>query len=117
METTYNRSYGGPEERCGREDGHAQSSFSGVQKIRNSPTGVGQGRRSSGSGKKSQNDECPDVLRCDHTAVEDGEEDVCTNEEFTSSKDFRHGCPEKRTDDETKNETWNEVSFWNQVRG
>jgi hypothetical protein len=116
MEGTYNRSYGGSKERCGCEDGHSQAPFSSIQKIRNGSTGVGQGRRSGSSGEKSQNDECPNVLRCDDTTVEDGKEDVCADEEFTSSKNFGHGGPEKGTDDETENETWNEVSFGHKER-
>jgi hypothetical protein len=88
---------------------HSQPSLSGIQQIRNGTSGISQRGGSSSTGKESQDDEGPDVLRSDDTAIEDGEEDVRSDKEFTSTKNFRHWRPKQRTNNESQDETWNEL--------
>jgi len=66
--------------------------------------------------KEPQDDQRPYILTGDHSAVEDGEQDVGEDEEVSTAEDFGEGGPEEGTDDESEDEAgcycWVEVGGW-----
>jgi hypothetical protein len=108
-----------PKKRCAAEDCHSQPTLRTVEEIGNC-TSVpfrGQMRHRSGTTRRSscspcvrerrapsstrqesQNNQSPDVLRCNYCSVEDREQDIGEDEQCSSTMEFRQWRPKHWSD-------------------
>ena len=77
----------------------------GLENVGDDTPGVGHGRSTESTGEETEDNDRGEVLAGTYETVEKGESDVGVDEEGSTAVDLGHGSPDKRSKDESEDET------------